>query len=219
MREDTSAAHITVSSQLTTSFFKIALNYTPACSSMPWIGTSMLPCTSRDAANIEWCGQRQGSCYVLLHFLVGVKLASRGKLLHPKIAATIFLERSPASGVGRKPRLLRSGASAIYVRIPCIYYGTEQAFAGPELDEKWTRSKNSDRDLREAMFGPDHPRKAGLERQSPDSDMRLPGFEPFGTTRYHCFDPRFHVYRRIAAMAVPGKAQPGCRRQSVLAIL
>ena len=97
--------------------------------------------------------------------------------------------------------------------IPCIYYGTEQAFAGPELGErKWLPDwKTSDRYLREAMFGPDHPRKAGLESHSPDTDMRLPGFGPFGTAGYHCFDPRFHVYRRIAAMAVLRKAIPALR--------
>ena len=49
--------------------------------------------------------------------------------------------------------------------IPCIYYGTEQAFAGPAqhqlpflLDEGWNDAGNfGDRYLREAMFGPTSP--------------------------------------------------------------
>ena len=47
--------------------------------------------------------------------------------------------------------------------IPCIYYGTEQAFAGPEPSErKWLPGwKCSDQYLREAMFGPEHPRASG----------------------------------------------------------
>ncbi|HET9441869.1 MAG TPA: alpha-amylase family glycosyl hydrolase, partial [Acidimicrobiales bacterium] len=65
--------------------------------------------------------------------------------------------------------------------IPCIYYGTEQALAGPEPSERhylpdW---KGSDRYLREAMFGPDHPRRpgrAGLAGGDGGLDPGLPGF-------------------------------------------
>jgi glycosidase len=56
--------------------------------------------------------------------------------------------------------------------IPCIYYGTEQALAGPEASERrwlpeWARS---DRYLREAMFGPTHPRKHGRDGLTPAPD-------------------------------------------------
>jgi glycosidase len=51
--------------------------------------------------------------------------------------------------------------------IPCIYYGTEQSFAGPEESERvflpgWKAGDHADRYLREAMFGPLHPRRSGL---------------------------------------------------------
>ena len=48
--------------------------------------------------------------------------------------------------------------------IPCIYYGTEQAFAGPEKPRRrYLPDYNGGKDkyLREAMFGPDHPRASG----------------------------------------------------------
>ena len=57
--------------------------------------------------------------------------------------------------------------------IPCIYYGTEQAFAGPAhsqlrwlTGEGWGGGDHADRYLREAMFGPDHPR-AGHDQPLP----------------------------------------------------
>jgi glycosidase len=104
--------------------------------------------------------------------------------------------------------------------IPCIYYGTEQALAGPEASERiwlpeWGRS---DRYLRETMFGPAHPRKhgrAGLV-PSPDClDTSLPGFGPFGTAGRHCFDEANPVYRRIAAACDTRKKYPvlRCGRQ------
>jgi len=92
--------------------------------------------------------------------------------------------------------------------IPCVYYGTEQAFAGPEPGERpylpsWKGGDHADRYLREAMFGPRHPRRAGLgglDTNAPE-DTTLPGFGPFGTAGAHCFDPQFHVYQRIASLA------------------
>lgn len=89
--------------------------------------------------------------------------------------------------------------------IPCIYYGTEQALAGPEAAERhWLPGwKSHDRYLREAMFGPDHPRRhgnAGLPDQPEPLDTGLPGFGAFGTAGRHVFDPGFPVYRRIAAL-------------------
>ena len=91
--------------------------------------------------------------------------------------------------------------------IPCVYYGTEQALAGPEESErKWlTQWGGSDRYLREAMFGPEHPRASGMDGLQ-NLDMSLPGFGPFGTSGHHCFDENHPVYRRIAAaVEVRGK--------------
>lgn len=99
--------------------------------------------------------------------------------------------------------------------IPCIYYGTEQAFAGPEASERqylpgWKGGDHADRYLREAMFGPRHPRPAGLGGLPPASglDQTLPGFGPFGTAGAHCFDPQFVVYRKIGAIAAARRAFP-----------
>jgi glycosidase len=95
--------------------------------------------------------------------------------------------------------------------IPCIYYGTEQAFAGPAhsqlpfvLAEGWNDGGNSgDRYLREAIFGPAHPRAHhdnDLDFQVQGLDQTLPGFGPFGTAGKHCFDPNSPAYVRIAAL-------------------
>jgi glycosidase len=103
--------------------------------------------------------------------------------------------------------------------IPCIYYGTEQSLAGPEESERtflpgWKGGDHADRYLREAMFGPRHPRFAGLEGVPPDGslDPELPGFGPFGTAGAHCFDPDFATYRRIAALAAVRKKFPVLRQ-------
>lgn len=100
--------------------------------------------------------------------------------------------------------------------IPCIYYGTEQALAGPELSERqWLPGwKGDNRYLREAMFGPEHPRKRGCEglKALPDSfDTNLPGFGPSGTSGHHCFDPQNQTYVRIAAIAALRKDYPVLR--------
>jgi hypothetical protein len=98
--------------------------------------------------------------------------------------------------------------------IPCIYYGTEQALGGPEPSERqwlpeWGRA---DRYLREAMFGPLHPRASGRAGIDPQAlDTSLPGFGPFGTAGHHCFDERFPVYLRIAALAALRVAFPVLR--------
>ena len=98
--------------------------------------------------------------------------------------------------------------------IPCIYYGTEQALGGPEPSERqwlpeWGRA---DRYLREAMFGPLHPRASGRAGIDPQAlDTSLPGFGPFGTAGHHCFDERFPVYMRIAALAALRAAFPVLR--------
>lgn len=87
--------------------------------------------------------------------------------------------------------------------IPCIYYGTEQALAGPEPEERqWLAGWGEhDRYLREALFGPAHPRKPGREGLGKASlDPELPGFGPFGTAGYHCFNNIHPAYIRIAAL-------------------
>lgn len=100
--------------------------------------------------------------------------------------------------------------------IPCIYYGTEQALAGPEPSEHhWLPGwKGSDLYLREAMFGPAHPRKPGREGlpAAPDHmDVTLPGFGPYGTAGHHCFDEQHPAYRRIVALAALRKSLPVLR--------
>ena len=96
--------------------------------------------------------------------------------------------------------------------IPCIYYGTEQAFAGPEPDQRQFLPNygGSDVYLREAMFGPEHPRAAGRAGLQ-SIDASLPGFGPFGTAGQHCFDPQHPAYRRIAEMNALRKRLPVLR--------
>jgi glycosidase len=99
--------------------------------------------------------------------------------------------------------------------IPCIYYGTEQAFAGPEASEqRWLPDWGSaDRYLREAMFGPTHPRasgRAGLRANA--TDNALPGFGPFGTAGAQCFDAHHPAYRRIALLCNLRKNFPVLRQ-------
>jgi glycosidase len=95
--------------------------------------------------------------------------------------------------------------------IPCIYSGTEQAFAGPAqsqlrylIDQGWNNPNNyGDRYLRETMFGPNHPRadfNNDLANQLNNEDTSLPGFGAFGTTGKHCFDPISPSYVRLAAL-------------------
>ena len=107
--------------------------------------------------------------------------------------------------------------------IPCIYYGTEQALAGPEPQERqWLPGwEGSDRYLREAMFGPEHPRRRGLDGLLPGKagiDTQLPGFGPFGTAGYHCFDHQSPAYLRIAALTNLRKKYSTVRLQTDEAI-
>jgi hypothetical protein len=90
--------------------------------------------------------------------------------------------------------------------IPCIYYGTEQALIGrpPEPSEKDFLPDGGIADyyLREAMFGPENPRKSGTNGLGavPGSlDTTLPGFGSFGTHGRHCFDPAHPAFVRIAS--------------------
>ncbi|MBO3748419.1 hypothetical protein J5X84_20280 [Streptosporangiaceae bacterium NEAU-GS5] len=96
--------------------------------------------------------------------------------------------------------------------IPCLYYGSEQGLTGPEMRErKWlpewgVSNASGDRFLREAMFGPEHPRRAGAAGMPAPGqplddhalfDPGVPGFGPFGSTGQHVFDPDFPLFRRI----------------------
>jgi glycosidase len=104
--------------------------------------------------------------------------------------------------------------------IPCIYYGTEQSFAGPEESERrylpgYKGGDHADRYLREAMFGPLHPKRSGLDGLPEDRasrDSTVPGFGPFGTAGAHCFDRDFPPYRHIAALAAVRKRFPVLRQ-------
>lgn len=93
--------------------------------------------------------------------------------------------------------------------IPCIYYGTEQSFAGPEraAREKYLPDLNpstgTDKYLREAMFGPEHPLLSGRAGHGPSGpviDPNMPGFGAFGTVGHHCFNTKSPAYVRIAAL-------------------
>lgn len=108
------------------------------------------------------------------------------------------------------------GVQLLTLGIPCIYYGTEQAFGGPEASERhWLPDwGGSDRYLREAMFGPEHPKRHGrdgLPAGAAGQDPDLPGFGPFGTAGAHCFDGAHPAYRRIAALAKVRAAFPALR--------
>jgi glycosidase len=100
--------------------------------------------------------------------------------------------------------------------IPCIYYGTEQAFAGPESDQRQYLTNNGGNDayLREAMFGPEHPHFSGLTGLAAGVagiDATLPGFGPFGTVGAHCFNTSAPVYIRISALASVRRRYPSLR--------
>ena len=97
--------------------------------------------------------------------------------------------------------------------IPCIYYGTEQALAGPEQSERqWLPEwGTADRYLREAMFGPVHPLASGRAGLTGAHDTSLPGFGPFGTSGRHCFDESHAVFRRVQAMLAARASLPVLR--------
>jgi hypothetical protein len=99
--------------------------------------------------------------------------------------------------------------------IPCVYSGMEQNLGGPEpsqrrfLGGRW-RWGHSDVYLREALFGPEHPRGADAASLS-GLDRGLPGFGPFGTAGHHCFDPGHPAYVRIAELGRVRRRYPVLR--------
>ncbi|HEX4489376.1 MAG TPA: alpha-amylase family glycosyl hydrolase [Terriglobales bacterium] len=100
--------------------------------------------------------------------------------------------------------------------IPCIYYGTEQSFAGPEADQCQYLNNYGGNDayLREAMFGPEHPHRSGLSGMASGVagfDSSIPGFGPFGTVGSHCFNSNASAYLRIAALAAVRNSYPSLR--------
>ena len=84
--------------------------------------------------------------------------------------------------------------------------------AGPESSErKWLPNWGStDCYLREAMFGPVHPRASGTDGLH-NIDIDLPGFGPFGTAGCHCFNENHLVFQRIAAATALRKKDPALR--------
>ena len=106
--------------------------------------------------------------------------------------------------------------------VPCLYYGTEQGMTGaarrdPGRLPSWAAGDHGgDRYLREAMFGPEHPRALGPAGRpavpgGPTEDATATGFGPFGTAGRHLFDPDSPVYRRIRELLVARRAHPSLR--------
>ena len=103
--------------------------------------------------------------------------------------------------------------------ITMIYSGTEQGFAAPEPPVRqflpgFRGGDFADRYLREAMFGPVHPRRpgrAGFPDVEDGLDESLPGFGPFGSAGHHCFNANHPAYRRIAALNAVRRAIPALR--------
>lgn len=107
--------------------------------------------------------------------------------------------------------------------IPCIYYGSEQAFSGPPqsqirflLNQGWITGDFNDRYLRETMFGPEHPLidvedSSNFGSNINTLDTSIPGFGAFGTYGKHCFDTMSPAYVRIAALCQTRSKNPVLR--------
>jgi glycosidase len=99
--------------------------------------------------------------------------------------------------------------------IPCIYYGTEQGLAsGAEPQERGYLSNwgSNDALLREAMFGPEHPRATGFNGTQGEVDTSIPGFGPHGTAGWHVFNTAHPVYTRIKQLAAARASYHPLRR-------
>lgn len=102
--------------------------------------------------------------------------------------------------------------------IPCIYYGTEQAFAGPEKSERDQYLSDfgggTDKYLRETMFGAPHPHRSGAEglpAENDPIDPGKPGFGAFGTTNCNFFNEDHPVYKRIRHLLSVRRKYPALR--------
>lgn len=102
----------------------------------------------------------------------------------------------------------QQGALAVAIQlfsfgIPCLYYGTEQSFAGPEESERrflpgYKGAITSTAICAKRCSAPP-PRRSGLPglaQGATGEDAALPGFGPFGTAGAHCFTTDFPTYRR-----------------------
>ncbi|HET7218201.1 MAG TPA: alpha-amylase family glycosyl hydrolase, partial [Vicinamibacterales bacterium] len=109
--------------------------------------------------------------------------------------------------------------------IPCLYYGTEQALpSGPEASERvWLGTVDDngrevpafgriDVLLREAMFGPEHPRASGFAGTQGARDPALPGFGAFGTAGVHVFDESHPAFVRLKALIATRQSLRPLRR-------
>lgn len=98
--------------------------------------------------------------------------------------------------------------------IPCIYYGTEQSFAGPPRSQRQYLPDygGSDRYLRETMFGAPHPRasgRAGLGRESGGLNTNgLQGFAAFGAVGQHCFRRNFKTFILLKHLIAVRQSSP-----------
>ena len=130
-----------------------------------------------------------------------------------------LLGRDPDASAVKERQIVAATAIQLFaLGIPCIYYGSEQAFAGPAasqipflVEHGWG---GNDRYLREAMFGPAHPRaphSEDLDTQVLERDETLPGFGPFGTFDTHAFDTTSPAYRRIEALCATRARHPVLR--------
>jgi hypothetical protein len=106
--------------------------------------------------------------------------------------------------------------------IPCIYYGTEQAFSGPPNPERdqFLPDYNKgnpppDKYLREIMFGAEHPRKSGRDglpsAGTAGLDTALLAFGAFGTVGHQCFDTGSPAFVRTKHLIVARQAFPVLR--------
>jgi glycosidase len=133
-----------------------------------------------------------------------------------------FSAEIPDDAMVKDYQIVATAFQLFSLGIPCIYYGSEQAFAGPAnlqlhylKDEAWKKSDDwADRYLREAMFGPKHPRgnfKLDITSQLNTEDTSLPGFGPFGTCGKHCFDPGSPSFVRMAHLCAIRSKYPVLR--------
>ncbi len=86
--------------------------------------------------------------------------------------------------------------------IPCLYYGTEQGLAsGAESDQRsYLNWGGNDCLLREAMFGPEHPRSSGWAGVQGQIDINEVGFGPHGTSGWHVFNQEHPTFLRVAQL-------------------